>query len=314
MPGAVACLGCGQPMDAPVEAPPSLVPRVRSADPLGVSPPRPQAPPRDPYAHLRERVDRLPSESLGVALGGLVAGSIPGWQAGRRGDPRGAALRLAAVVAPLTLMPLAWRTDMLPWLGWFAALGWAWSLAEGAHHALDPPPGLAGWVAASALAAAGVLGLYAAARGALDLWRPPVIVVYDLPRFPHGVIRVRPLDALPAPGTLVAARPANTPLLVTPVLAGPGQVVGLGHDGGGVHFVVDGAPSEVVPLRPLYGDIVTPRTHQVPADRVMLYEWPVRIVALDDILGEVVWRWTPAELRGPVIWPPPAEDTGDAAE
>lgn len=314
MPGAVACLGCGQPMEAPVEAPASLVPRVKSTNPLGAAPPRPRAPPRDPYARLRENIEGLPLEALGVALRGLAAGVVPGWQAGRRGDGRGAALRVAAVVVPLALAPLAWRTDLLPGLGWCAALGWAWSLGEGAHRALGPTRGLAASFAAAALAAACIFGLYAVARAALDLWRPPVIVVGDFPDFPRGVVRVRPLDGLPGPGALIAARPANAPLLVTPVLAGPGQTVGVRRQGDGVHFVVDGAPSDVVPLRPLYGDIVTPRTHEVPAGRVMLYEWPVRIVGPDDILGEVVWRWTPAELRGPVTWPPPAGHTGDEAE
>ncbi len=314
MPGAAACLGCGQPMDAPIEAPPSLVPRVRAVNPLGAAPPRPQSPPRDPYARLRERIEELRRDALRAGLRGLAAGVVPGWQAARRGDRRGAALRLAAVLALLALMPVAWRTDLLPWLGWAAACGWAWSLAEGAHRALGPAAGPAAAAAAAALAAACAFGLYTVARTALDLWRPPVIIVANFPDFPPGVVRVRPLDALPAPGTLVAARPPHTPLLVTPVLAGPGQVVGLRQDDGGVRFVVDGAPTDVVPLRPLYGDIATLRTHEVPAGKVMLYEWPVRIVALDDILGEVVWRWTPAEQRGPVTWPPRAEDTGDEAE
>jgi len=301
MPGLDDCFSCGLTLGEEAPTPIATTPRVRASNPLAKhAPARPPRAPWRPPVVLRRWL-LLPQAALDALTPGLSA-----W---RGGDRRLAAGLLGGALLSAALIALTWTSIHH---GWSLLLlnGVMLTSAAAATRRRSGAPEPWDALIGAGFAIAGVALIWLVWWAGFEQWRPRVGIA-GAPDLASGTYLVAPLEGPPSVNDLVVVQNRGRlrgmgDRLVAPVLAVPGQEVSRGGSGQHRALLVDGAATPVLPLDP---DARLPPLDSpiaVPEGYVVLYAEPLVLTPTDELLGYLSYRWAPAELRGPVPWPPEA--------
>lgn len=324
LPGLTACIACGLGAGESIPTPVSTAPRVRTQNPLARRQPSRA---EDAARRAGATVTRWRAGLGTLDFTGIIAafrGIAPGLGPALRRDWRRASLQLGGALLAGALLAGTWTS---PWNrhAWmlFTCLIASFAATEARASLSTPEPGRT--VAGILFGIAALFACRLALLTGLAAYFPSVDIG-GTARLMAGTYYLRPTTH-PQTGMLVGIDlhpvgffpPAQ--VAVAPIVATEGQTASIENG----EILVDGEPApnptmtlarvvalpqQPVTARPgtvilfLPPRLIPTAAIDVPDEMMRSYQPRLTLVPAREVLGEVVYRWLPAESRGRVIWPP----------
>ena len=292
MPGLTACFACGLPDCAAAPGPEEIqpgqfTPRVETANPLAT-----------PHRRQKQRGQQSEATRRRALLGAVLLGLLPGLAADQRGQTRLARGLAGVTILSLLLLPFTWGTPYYTWpiMLIHSAIITA-AVSEAAHRKPYPRP----YSTISAFVLS--ITLLMTAHAGLTLLLYATLQPVFTPNL-QGVVQGRVLThpvAVPRLGTLVVSTGGQgyttAADVLAPIVALPGQHVDVQYN----RPIIDGSLTTVSAFGRTNVNLLR-QPFVVPEDHVVLYASPLKPVPTANV-RELFYRWTPAQYRGPFVWP-----------